>query len=86
MSSVVISSGATGAGAATAELAAVIAVWAKVDYASQAAAIFIAAVLVLQAFELGINSIRSHGGIVELDQAGVDLQQLPQMQRGAGTR
>ena len=58
-------------------LAAVIAVWAKVDYASQAAAIFIGAVLVLQAFELGINSIRSHGGIVELDQAGVDLQQLP---------
>jgi regulator of protease activity HflC (stomatin/prohibitin superfamily) len=58
-------------------LAAVIAVWAKVDYASQAAAIFIGAVLILQAFELGINSIRSHGGIVELDQAGVDLQQLP---------
>ncbi len=58
-------------------LAAVIAAWAKVAYASQAAAIFIAAVLVLQAFELGLNSIRSHGGIVELDQAGVDLQQLP---------
>ncbi len=58
-------------------LAAVIAVWAKVEYASQAAAIFIGAVLILQAFELGINSIRSHGGIVELEQAGVDLQQLP---------
>jgi regulator of protease activity HflC (stomatin/prohibitin superfamily) len=58
-------------------LAAVIAVWAKVEYASQTAAIFIAAVLLLQAFELGLNSIRSHGGIVELDQAGVDLQQLP---------
>ncbi|MDA8376865.1 MAG: SPFH domain-containing protein [Planctomycetia bacterium] len=58
-------------------LAAVFTVWAKVQYASQAAAIFIGAVLVLQAFELGLNSLRSHGGIVELDQAGVDLQQLP---------
>ncbi len=62
---------------AIALLAAVIAVWAKVEYASQAAAMFISAILILQAFELGINSIRSHGGIVELDQAGVDLQQLP---------
>ena len=58
-------------------MAAIIAAWMNVAYATQIAAIFIGIVLLLQSLELGINSIRNHGAIEELDQAGIDLQQLP---------
>jgi regulator of protease activity HflC (stomatin/prohibitin superfamily) len=58
-------------------LAAVIAAWMGVAYASQIGAIFIGIVLLLQSLELTVNSIRNHGAIEELDQLGVDLQQLP---------
>ncbi|HTV47569.1 MAG TPA: SPFH domain-containing protein [Phycisphaerae bacterium] len=58
-------------------LAAVIAAWMNVAYATQIGAIFIGIVLLLQALELGVNSVRNHGAIEELDQPGVDLQQLP---------
>ncbi len=57
--------------------AAICAAWAGISYATQAAAIFIAAVMFLQALELGINALRNYGAIEEIDQAGLDLQQLP---------
>ncbi len=51
--------------------------WGRVGYATQAAAIFIAMVMLLQALELGVNALRNYGAIEEIDQAGLDLQQLP---------
>jgi hypothetical protein len=66
--------GIPGAGAL---LIAVIAAWADTYYATQSAAIFIAAVLALQGLELLINSLRSMGSIDELEQTGIDLQQMP---------
>lgn len=57
--------------------AAVLAAWAGTAYASQTAAILVVIVLVLQAVELLINSIRSHGGVEEIEQEATDLQQLP---------
>ena len=62
---------------AIALLTAVIAAWAGISYASQSAAIFIAAVMFFQAVELGINAVRNYGAIEEIEQAGLDLQQLP---------
>ncbi len=56
---------------------AVLAAWMGVAYASQSAAIVIGVVLALQALELGLNALRNYGTIEELEQAGVDLQQLP---------
>ncbi|GEM_PF-1072335 len=56
---------------------AIIAAWADTSYATQAAALFIAAVLALQGLELLINSLKSMGSIEELEQTGIDLQQMP---------
>ena len=56
---------------------AVICAWAGVAYASQAGAIFIGVVMVLQAMELAVNAIRNQGAIEELEQEGADLQKLP---------
>ncbi len=57
--------------------AGVLAAWMGTAYASQTAAIVVAIVLALQSLELLINSIRSHGGVEELDQDMSDLQRLP---------
>lgn len=62
---------------AVALLVAIIAGWADTSYATQAAAIFIAAVTALQGLELLINSLKSMGSIEELEQTGIDLQQMP---------
>ncbi len=62
---------------AAALLVGIIAGWADTPYATQSAAIFIAIVLALQGLELLVNSLRSMGSIDELEQTGVDLQQMP---------
>ena len=49
----------------------------QVAYASEVAAMTVAAVLALQGLELLVNSMRSYSGIEELDQDAVDLQRLP---------
>lgn len=56
---------------------AIIAGWADTSYATQSAAIFIAAVVALQGLELLISSLKSLGSIEELEQTGIDLQQMP---------